>query len=110
MPDSEVETSQIINENQMEIKRTTDIFIETKRRFVIRGADSAEEYFCPACSEALLGIEAAAALFGISQLAVFRLVEQKAIHFAETETGAVMICPASLAAILSGGKKQLIAE
>ncbi len=94
----------------MKIKRSTEIIIETNRKFVIRGADSAEQIFCLACSEVLIGIEAAPALFGISQLAVFRLVEQKAVHFAETEAGAVMLCPSSLAEFLNDGTKQLTTE
>lgn len=98
---SEVEASLIINENQMEIKRATEIIIKTNRKFVIRGTDSIEQCFCPDCGETLIGIDVASALFGISQLAVFRLVEQNKAHFAETESGILLICSNSLTEILA---------
>ena len=91
----------------MEIKRTTEIFVETNRRFVIHQPETAEQFFCPNCNEPMLGVEATAALFGISHRAVYRLIEQNTAHFAETATGAVMLCPSSLAAFLDGRAKQL---
>ena len=93
----------------MEIKRTTEIFVETNKRFVIHQPDTTEQFFCPNCNEPMLGVEATAALFGISHRAVYRLIEQNAAHFAETVSGAAMLCPSSLAAFLEGKTKQLSA-
>ncbi|HEX8264676.1 MAG TPA: hypothetical protein VF596_04575 [Pyrinomonadaceae bacterium] len=82
----------------MEIKRTTEILVETNRRFVIRRAEeSGEQLFCSRCGEPMLAAEQAASLIGISCRAVYRHIENGNIHFAEIETGAVMICISSLA-------------
>ncbi len=95
----------------MQIKRTTEIFIETRRRLVIRQPEQeGEPVACPACGEPLMDVTAAAALFGMSHRAVYRLVEQTAVHFAETETGALLLCPSSLAKILEGDAQQLTTE
>lgn len=91
----------------MEIKRTTEIVVETHRRFVIRQSESGEQIVCPQCAEPMLVAEAIAELFGISRRAVYRLIENETAHFAETEAGAVMLCPSSLAVILRGVAKQL---
>jgi len=85
----------------MEFKRTTEIFVETKRRFVIRQPEAAEQFACPKCAEPMLAAEQIAVVFDISQRRLFQLVETGAAHFTETETGAVMICPSSLAEILA---------
>ena len=95
----------------MEIKRTTEILVETNRRFVIRRADeSGEQLFCSRCAEPMLAAEQAALLLGINCRAVYRHIENGNIHFAEIETGAVMICLASLAGALETGANQLPGE
>lgn len=92
----------------MELKRTTEIFVETNRRFVIRQPEeSAEQIVCPNCAEPMLAAEQIAQIFGISQRRIFQLVETGGAHFAETNAGAVIICPASLGEILNGNAKQL---
>ncbi len=93
----------------MEFKRTTEIFVETNRRFVIRQSE-AEQFFCPNCAEPMLAAEQAAAVFGISQRRVFQLIESSVAHFTETETGAVLVCLASLREILETGAKHLPGE
>lgn len=83
----------------MEIKRTTEILVETNRRFVIRRADeSGEQLFCSRCAEPMLAAEQAALLLGISCRAIYRHIENGNIHFAEIESGSVIICLSSLAA------------
>lgn len=94
----------------MEIIRQTDILVETKRRFVIRQPQSGEPMICAECGESMLAAEATAELFGISRRAVYRLVEKENAHFAETETGAVMICASSFAAVLNNGGAKRISE
>jgi hypothetical protein len=81
----------------MEIKRTVELFVETNRRFVIRQSDQTKPFFCPQCNEPMLAAEQAALLYGIGRREVYRQVENENIHFAEIETGAVMICISSLA-------------
>ena len=91
----------------MEIKRTTEIFVETKRRFVISQPENAESIFCLACDQQMLAAEQAAALFQINCRRVYRLIETGAAHFAETKTGAALVCPSSLAASLETDAQQL---
>lgn len=91
----------------MEIKRTTKIFVETRKRLIIRESEHTEEIACPACTGQMLAVAAIAALLGISHRKVFRVIESGAAHFAETETGAVMICRSSFTAVLSDDTRQL---
>ena len=94
----------------MEFKRTTEIFVETNRRFVIRQPEeSAEQSACPNCAEPMLAAEQIAQVFGISQRRIFQLVETGAAHFAEISGGAMMICPSSVAEILAN-VKQILGE
>jgi hypothetical protein len=92
----------------MELKRTTEIFVETKRRFVVERAETAEQFFCADCAEPMLAAEETAGLFGVSRRRVYQLIETGTAHFAETETGVVMLCLSSLAARLGSGAGQLI--
>ncbi len=80
----------------MEIKRRTEIFVETNRRFVIHQPESADEIFCPRCAEPMLTAEQSAAFFKISRRDIYRSIESDAVHFIEAETGILFICPNSL--------------
>ena len=93
----------------MEIKRTAEILIETHRRFIIFSLDeAAEQKFCPECREAMLTAEQAARFFQINARRVYKLIETGAAHFVETETGAALICLASLEnALQPDGAKEL---
>jgi len=92
----------------MEFKRTTEIFVETNRRFIIRQADeTVEQIACPKCGEPMLAAEQLVQIFSISQRRIFQLIETGAAHFAETNTGAMMICPWSVEEILTNEKKIL---
>jgi predicted RNA-binding Zn-ribbon protein involved in translation (DUF1610 family) len=79
----------------MEIKRATEIFIERTRRFIIRFPDTGEAIPCPVCGEQMLTAEMSAALLQIKCRRIYQLVEAGAIHFLETETGAIYACPQS---------------
>ena len=81
------------------------MLVATKRRFIIRGRQTGELIYCAECGGATLTAEHAAAFFNINQRAIFQLIEKGAAHFAEIETGAVMICLPALAAILDAGGK-----
>lgn len=91
----------------MEIKRTIEIFVETTRRFVVREPETSEPVFCRACDQQMLAAEQAAAVFQINCRRIYRLIESGAAHFIETETGAALVCPASLAALIAAEAKQL---
>ena len=82
----------------MEIKRKFETLVATKRRYVIRQSPLIKQTTCANCGEPMLAIEQAANLFGIKQRRIFQIIETRQIHF--TESGAVMICLTSLAAVL----------
>lgn len=83
----------------MEIKRRTEILVETDRRLVIRLPAEADCRACPECRQTMLTAEHAAALFGTSQRAIFQAIEAGAIHFLECEMGVLLVCPQSFATI-----------
>ena len=91
----------------MEIKRTTEIFVETKRRFVFNQPEIIEPVFCLNCDQQMLTAEQAAALFQINCRSVYRLIESGVAHFAETAAGAAFVCPSSLAGVIEADAKQL---
>jgi hypothetical protein len=87
----------------MEIKRTTEIFVEANRRFVVKTENPRQT--CSICGEPIIAAEFAAALLNLKCRAVYRLVESGAIHFTDTATGATLVCPASVSAILDRKSK-----
>lgn len=93
----------------MDIKRTTEIFVETKRRIVVRGDAAANELIvCHVCGEPMLAVEEVAVGFGISRRAIYRFVERGAAHFIENTNGEVLPCPASLAAANSATENRTL--
>lgn len=94
----------------MEIKRTTEISVEKSRQFIIRHTKHDTPVFCPECGEPMITAEQTAQIFDISQRRIFQLIEACAAHFVETETGAVMVCLASLRECLETGERFLCAD
>lgn len=80
----------------MEIKHSTEISVERTRRFVIRQPEMDETLPCPGCGEMMLSAESSAILFRVKCRRVYQLVEADAVHFVETETGVLFVCPPSL--------------
>jgi hypothetical protein len=93
----------------MEIKRTTEIVVETERRYVIHQADHIEQVSCSICNVLMFTAEQVAVVFDLSHRAVYQLVENGTAHFAETETGALFVCPNSFANLVAV-KKTLTGE
>ena len=85
----------------MEIIRKTDILLETKRRFIIRQPTTDALILCDRCDGQMITAEASAVLFAVSRRVVYRLIENEAIHFGETENGLIYVCPDSLAESLT---------
>lgn len=95
----------------MEMKRTTEILIESKRRFVVNPIEpAAEQTFCPICTGQMFTAEQIAQVLFVSRRTVYSSVETKAAHFSEIEGGSVLVCLTSLAAILDDGGRQLSAD
>ena len=90
----------------MEIKRRFELLIETNRRYIIRQSAPGTQIRCADCGEPMLTVEQTAGFFNIKQRRIFQVIEAEAAHFTEIETGAVMICLSSLAAVLDGEGKQ----
>lgn len=85
----------------MEIKRKTQITIATRKRFVVLAANEpVEQESCAECGETTLTAESCADVFGVSRREIYRLVEAGNAHFAETDAGVLLVCPASLAEVL----------
>lgn len=86
---------------QMKIKRTTEILVETERRYVVHQPDHIDRVFCSICDEFMLTAEQAAVVLDLSHRTVYQQVESGTAHFVETETGALFVCPNSLADLVS---------
>ena len=80
----------------MKLKRTTEILVETERRYVVHQPDHIEQVICSTCNESMITAEQAAVLFDLRHRAVYQLVENGTAHFVETETGVLFVCPKSL--------------
>ena len=82
----------------MKKTRRTRTTVEEHERIVVRSSRKHNRVLCANCSEAaaLVTIEEAVKMSGISALAIYRLVEAGEVHFAETAEGSVLICPATL--------------
>jgi hypothetical protein len=73
------------------IRRVT---VTTERTFVFRNQDETRVGWCAQCN-ALSGMNSAAGTaheLGLSELAVYRLVESGAVHFSEDAGGHLSIC------------------
>lgn len=67
---------------------------------VIRGSRKRNRVLCAKCSEAaaLVTIEEAVKISGITARAIYRLIEAGEVHFVETAEGLTLICAATLLA------------
>jgi len=84
----------------MMVKRRIRTMVEMREVIVLRSSRKRQIVFCPECSEAvvLVTLDEAMKIAEISSRAVYRLLEQKLLHFAETAEGPVLICPSTLVA------------
>ena len=78
--------------------RRTRTSVEKHEVFVIKSSRRLKRVFCPECSEpvALVTLDEAVKISGISSRAVYRLIEEGRIHFAEAADRVARICPATL--------------
>jgi len=86
----------------MKNKRRTKITIETHEITIIRfNQNQSAIRFCPQCEAVsrFLPVARVAELLQISEMSVFGLLESREVHSTETETGALLICRSSLAAL-----------
>ena len=85
----------------MKIHKTTEITFREVRERVIRVRANVKTVFCEGCNcpARHFSVEQAAALLGLSELAIFRLVEHGPLHSVESTSGALLICRNSISAI-----------
>jgi hypothetical protein len=73
------------------IRRTTNILVKTKRKFVIR--QSSEEILsCGLCGKQMITAQTAALLHDISTRDIYRFVEEGKVHFTETDSKLIFVC------------------
>ncbi|MCM3902464.1 MAG: hypothetical protein ND866_12220 [Pyrinomonadaceae bacterium] len=79
-------------------KRTTKVTVETERTFIFRSRDYKQSGWCAVCgAEAeMLTLEAAARTASVGELAIWRRIEARSLHFSEAADGRVFICLNSL--------------
>lgn len=81
----------------MKRRKRTEITVETSL-LVFRGSTNRSAVWCIECSSRvqLVTPEEAAVLARVTTRAVYRWLERGQVHFVETETGTLLICPNSL--------------
>ena len=84
----------------MRITRRTNIFVKTERKFIVRQQAADGFVVCGRCSEPMIPAQMSADLCGISSRVIYRLIEAGELHFVETETRDIYVCPNSMQTIL----------
>lgn len=75
-------------------KRVRRVTVKTERTFVFRSRGGVRPGWCAECGAevGMVSVDGAARETGLSELAVYRLVEEHALHFSEDAEGRVRIC------------------
>ncbi len=78
------------------MKRKTEITFEIEEIISLRQGGNRLQAFCPQCQTLveMLAPQIAAALSGLSEREIFRLIENERVHFVETDR--VFVCRNSL--------------
>ena len=85
--------------------RITTITIETERVFTFRKIREPQSVWCLACGALtrIATVSEAAIEVGVSELAIYQLLENRVLHFSEDSDGRVLVCLNSLMKELRGG-------
>lgn len=84
----------------MKITRKTDVYVKTERRLIVRGAPAEELISCGECAEQMFPAQISADFLGVSSREIYRFIESGKIHFLETETNEIYVCPVSVRRVL----------
>jgi hypothetical protein len=78
--------------------RITKFTIERERTYIFRNSDRQEERWCETCDMEvpMMTVAEAGREFGLSELAIYQLLDQGGIHFIENAEGRLFICLNSL--------------
>ena len=84
-------------------KRRTEITIETERVLIVR-RQIAIRAWCRSCDRqvAMVTVDEAARMAGVSSRTIYRWVEADRLHFTETTDGRLLICADSFPTIGPG--------
>jgi len=79
-------------------KRVRRVTVTTERTLIFRSHGSVRVEWCPECEAevSVVSVDGAARESGVSELAIYRLVEEHALHFKEDAGGHVFVCLNSL--------------
>ncbi len=90
-----------LSEENLKIRRQTQITILTEKILTVAGSDVQTALFakCAVCGIQMLSVDEAAKFARVNLRTIYRLVEAGQLHFEETKDGSLLICSASLSAI-----------
>ncbi|MGH9883874.1 MAG: hypothetical protein ACRD6N_20820 [Pyrinomonadaceae bacterium] len=79
-------------------RRITKVTIETERTFIFRNVDGQQARWCEGCGAEIqmTSVAGAAREAGLSELAIYQLLDDGALHFMEDTEGRVLACLNSL--------------
>ena len=79
-------------------RRFRRVTVRTERTLVFRSHGGVRTEWCPGCAAevGMVCVDGAARETGFSELAIYRLVEESALHFREDAEGRLLICLNSL--------------
>lgn len=79
-------------------KRVRRVTVKTERTFVFRSRDSVRVEWCAECGAevGMASVDGAAREAGVGELAIYRRVEERALHFREDAEGRILVCLNSL--------------
>jgi hypothetical protein len=79
-------------------KRIRRVTVKTERTFVLRSRASHRVEWCAECGAevGMACVDAAAREASTSELAIYKLVEERAVHFSEDAEGRILVCLNSL--------------
>lgn len=79
-------------------KRVRRVTVKTERTFVFRNRDSVRIEWCAECGAevGMASIEGAAQKSGMSEMAIYKLISERTLHFSEDAEGRVLVCLNSL--------------
>lgn len=79
-------------------RRITKFTFETERIFIFRAAGNSQKNWCSECAAEtqMASVAYAAREAGLSELAIYQLLDARALHFREAADGRVLVCLNSL--------------
>jgi hypothetical protein len=78
--------------------RTTKLLIETERVVTFRNSERQQPGWCVGCATEtqMASVGYAAREAGLSELAIYQLLDARALHFSEDADGRILVCLNSL--------------